>query len=121
MSFNQAAPSFPTVLNTSNCLVFGTTAATAMTVRQLGSGHVMNVVTSTGSSAFFVNSSGQTGFGTTNPAASVDVTGNVYASTAVTTTNIFANTLTLTGTGGKTTLYVKNNVFVSDTVTPSMP
>jgi hypothetical protein len=31
--------------------------------------------------------------------------------------NVFANTLTLTGTAGQTTLYVTNNVFVSDTVT----
>ena len=121
--------------------MFANTAATAMTVRQLGSGHVMNVVTSTGSSAFFVNSSGQTGFGTTNPAASVDVTGNVYASNAVTTTNVFATTVsgtnvigthygvlagsntvsgstqTLGGTAGVTTLNVTGNLYASNAVT----
>jgi hypothetical protein len=57
------------------------------------------------------------GIGTTNPTANLQVTGNIYASNAVTTTNIFANTLTLIGTAGQTTLTVTNNVFVSDTIT----
>jgi len=93
MSFNQGAPSFPTVLNTSNCFVFGNTASTALTVRQLGAGPLMNLVTSTNASAIFVNSSGRTGIGTTTPAASLDVTGNVYASNSVTTTNVYATKL----------------------------
>jgi hypothetical protein len=42
---------------------------------------------------------------------------NLVVSNAVTTTNVFANTLTLVGTAGQTTLYVNNNVFVSDTLT----
>ena len=93
MSFNQGAPSFPTVLNTSNCFVFGNTASTALTVKQLGAGPLMNLVTSTNASAIFVNSSGRTGIGTTTPAASLDVTGNVYASNSVTTTNVYATKL----------------------------
>ena len=57
------------------------------------------------------------GIGTTNVSSNLTVQGNLYASNAVTATNVFANTLTLTGTGGQTTLYIKNNVFVSDTIT----
>jgi hypothetical protein len=60
---------------------------------------------------------GGVGIGTGLVSSNLTVKGNIYASNAVTTTNLFANTLTLTGTSGQTTLYVKNNVFVSDTVT----
>ena len=52
--------------------------------------------------------------------SSLSLGNNLYAANAVTTTNLFANTLTLTGLGGQTTLYVRNNVFVSDTVTKSI-
>jgi hypothetical protein len=68
-------------------------------------------------SNIFLSTSNLVGIGTVTPTANLHVTGNIYASNAVTTTNLFANTLTLTGTSGQTTLYVKNNVFVSDTVT----
>jgi hypothetical protein len=57
--------------------------------------------------------------GVAGPTANVLYTGdgNLYVSNTITTTNVFANTLTLAGTAGQTTLYVKNNVFVSDTLT----
>jgi hypothetical protein len=103
--------------------------------------------------ALVTNGAGRVGFGTTAPTANLHVIGNVYASNAitttnvfatryygdggllsnistftqplanlvvsnsVTTTNVFANTMTLMGTGVQTTLYVRNNVFVSDTIT----
>jgi hypothetical protein len=44
-------------------------------------------------------------------------TGNIYASNAVTTTNVFAATETLTGTTGQTTLNVTGNVYVSNALT----
>ena len=69
-SFNQGVPTVPTLINSSNCIVLGNTSSgTALTVQQLGAGAVMNVATSTGSSALFVSSTGQVGVGTTNPLA----------------------------------------------------
>ena len=44
-------------------------------------------------------------------------TGNIYASNALTTTNVFAATETLTGTTGQTTLKVTGNVYVSNALT----
>ena len=44
-------------------------------------------------------------------------TGNIYASNAVTATNVFANTSTLTGTTGATTLNVTGNLYVSNALT----
>jgi len=71
MSFAQGVPSVNTLINSSNTQVFGNTSTgTALSVQQLGSGAVMNVATSTGTSALFVNSSGQVGVGTTNPTSS---------------------------------------------------
>ena len=67
-SFNQGVPTVPTLINSSNCIVLGNTSSgTALTVQQLGAGAVMNVATSTGSSALFVSSTGQVGIGVTNP------------------------------------------------------
>ena len=67
-SFNQGVPTVPTLINSSNCIVLGNTSSgTALTVQQLGAGAVMNVATSTGSSALFVSSTGQVGVGTTGP------------------------------------------------------
>ena len=67
-SFNQGVPAVPTLINSSNCIVLGnTTSGTALTVQQLGAGAVMNVATSTGSSALFVSSTGQVGVGTASP------------------------------------------------------
>ena len=68
MSFAQGTPSVNTLINSSNCIVLGnTTSGTALTVQQLGAGAVMNVATTTGSSALFVSSTGQVGVGTTGP------------------------------------------------------
>ena len=62
MSFAQGTPSVNTLINSSNCIVLGnTTSGTALTVQQLGAGSLMNVATSTGSSALFVSSTGQVG------------------------------------------------------------
>ena len=67
-SFNQGVPGPATLINSSNCIVYGnTTSGTALTVQQLGAGAVMNVATTTGSSALFVSSTGQVGVGTTGP------------------------------------------------------
>ena len=64
-SFNQGVPGPATLINSSNCIVLGNTSSgTALTVQQLGAGAVMNVATSTGSSALFVSSTGQVGVGT---------------------------------------------------------
>ena len=60
---------------------------------------------------------GRVGFGTSVPTANLHVIGNVYASNAVTTTNVFANTSTLTGTTGQTTLNVTGNVYASNALT----
>ena len=64
-SFNQGVPGPATLINSSSTLLYGnTTSGTALTVQQLGAGAVMNVATSTGSSALFVSSTGQVGVGT---------------------------------------------------------
>ena len=102
-SFNQGVPTVPTLINSSNCIVLGNTSSgTALTVQQLGAGAVMNVATSTGSSALFVSSTGQVGVGTTSPAYALDVyTGTMNAATVVATT--------LTGAGsGITALNMGN-------------
>ena len=83
-SFNQGVPTVPTLINSSNCIVLGNTSSgTALTVQQLGAGAVMNVATSTGSSALFVSSTGQVGVGTAGPNATLDVRGtsNILAQT----------------------------------------
>ena len=102
-SFNQGVPTVPTLINSSNCIVLGNTSSgTALTVQQLGAGAVMNVATSTGSSALFVSSTGQVGVGTASPATALDVfTGTMNAATVVATT--------LTGAGsGITSLNMGN-------------
>jgi len=68
MSFAQGVPSVNTLINSSNTQVFGNTSTgTALSVQQLGSGAVMNVATSTGTSALFVTSAGNVGVGVTTP------------------------------------------------------
>ena len=99
-SFNQGTPSVNTLINSSNCIVLGnTTSGTALTVQQLGAGAVMNVATSTGSSALFVSSTGQVGVGTGNPAGPLQVS-NVGGTTMLTVTNqtaFIANTAIAAG------------------------
>ena len=80
MSFAQGTPSVNTLINSSNCIVLGNTSSgTALTVQQLGAGAVMNVATSTGSSALFVSSTGQVGIGTGSPTSQL----HVYSLTGV--------------------------------------
>ena len=75
MSFNQLAPSVPTVLNTSNCFVFGNTASgNALSVQQLGAGNVFRFSNAAGlSNVMVMNNLGQVGIGTTNPGWPLDV------------------------------------------------
>ena len=49
--------------------------------------------------------------------ASASVTGNIYVSNALTTTNVLAATATLSGTTGQTTLNVTGNLYVSNALT----
>ena len=48
---------------------------------------------------------------------SLDVTGNIYASNSITTTNIFAASEVLTGITGRTTINVTGNIYASNAVT----
>jgi hypothetical protein len=48
---------------------------------------------------------------------SLNVTGNIYASNALVTTNIFANREILAGTPGQTTLNVTGNIYASNAIT----
>jgi hypothetical protein len=57
------------------------------------------------------------GVGTSAVGAKLTVAGNVYASNALTTTNVYAATEVLTGTPDVTTLAVSGNVFVSNALT----
>ena len=81
-SFNQGVPGPATLINSSNCIVLGnTTSGTALTVQQLGAGAVMNVATSTGSSALFVSSTGQVGVGTATVSAGLQYWGGASSTT----------------------------------------
>ena len=89
-SFNQGVPGPATLINSSNCIVLGnTTSGTALTVQQLGAGAVMNVATSTGSSALFVSSTGQVGVGTTSPANGFYGSGLIVNSGTINGSNAF--------------------------------
>ena len=57
---------------------------------------------------------GRVGISTEQPAANLHVTGNVYVSNALTTTNVLAATGTFTGTAGQTTSTITGNVYVSN-------
>jgi hypothetical protein len=57
------------------------------------------------------------GVGTSSVGAKLTVDGNVYASNALTTTNVYAATEVLTGTPDVTTLTVTGNVYVSNALT----
>ena len=76
-SFNQLAPSVPTILNTSNCFIFSNSSSgNALSVQQLGAGNVVSFSNASGGSNVFVmNNLGRVGLGTTNPAANFHVYG----------------------------------------------
>jgi hypothetical protein len=58
--------------------------------------------------ALVTSGSGLVGFGTTAPSANLHVIGNVYASNALTTTNVFANYAAITGTSGSNVFLFSN-------------
>ena len=66
----------------------------------LGSNVVLFSNVSGGSNVFVMNSGGQVGIGTVTPTSTLHVVGNVYASNAVTTTNVFATTVSGTSVIG---------------------
>ena len=73
-------------------------------------------LSSSQSNYYILNSS--VGIGTNSPGASLEVTGNVYASNAVTTGNVsVGNLLTVGGLTGYTSLNVTGNVYASNAVT----
>jgi hypothetical protein len=75
-TFNQLAPTVPTLINSSSVLVTGNAAsANALTVRQFGTGNVFSAQTTTGSTALFVGANGNVGIGTTNPQYPLDIAG----------------------------------------------
>jgi hypothetical protein len=82
MSFVPGIPATNTLLNVSNAFITAnSTAGTALTVQQLGSGALMNVATTSGSSAVFVNSSGQVGVVTNGPTYTLDVQNTMSSTT----------------------------------------
>jgi hypothetical protein len=90
MSFNQSAPTVPTVLNTSNCFVFGNTASgNALSVQQLGSGPVASFSNAAGQVVFSVSATG----GITAPGP-----GGVATNTAIGASALAANTTGSTNT-----------------------
>jgi len=83
----------------------------------LGSNVVIFSNVSGGSNVFVMDSIGRIGINTTTPTSTLHVAGNIFASNALTTTNVFAATEVLTGTTGQTTLNVTGNVTVSNALT----
>jgi len=67
MSFAQGNPSVPTLINSSNTLVYSNTSTTGFSVQQLGSGAVVQFSNSSGSVGLFVSSTSNVGINTTNP------------------------------------------------------
>jgi hypothetical protein len=109
MSFNQGAPTVPTLINSSAVLVTGNAvSANALTVRQFGTGNVFSAQTITGATALFVSSTSNVGIGTTNPSSRLHVQGgDIYASSNI------------NGNAGNTTWrlqpqYVNSNPFPSN-------
>jgi len=79
MSFTQGAPTQPLSIVASNVFLTASSAGgNAFTVRQLGVGNIASFQTSSGSSALFINPSGQIGIGTTSPTTTLTVTGGIY-------------------------------------------
>ena len=140
-SFNQGVPTVPTLINSSNCIVLGNTSSgTALTVQQLGAGAVMNVATSTGSSALFVSSTGQVGVGTASPLAlfhsNVNTTAGVpdaiignhviksYNVSLALAATSFSNICTITASSGNGVVYldvVQNETGAGSAISYTVP
>ena len=75
MSFNQSAPTVPTVINASNVFVYGNTSSgNALSVQQLGAGNVFRFSNAAGlSNVMVMNNLGQVGIGTPSPGWPLDV------------------------------------------------
>jgi hypothetical protein len=97
----------------------GIGTATAAAKLHVGTSLTQNVQVRVDASnvAIATSGGGLVGINTLTPSSNLHVLGNVYASNALTTTNVFANTSTLTGTTGATTLNVTGNLYVSNAVT----
>ena len=79
--------------------------------------HIFYTGTALNTEIMRITSGSTVGVGTTTPTAKFHVVGNIYASNALTTTNVFANTTTLTGISGQTTLNVTGNIYASNAIT----
>jgi hypothetical protein len=70
MSFNQSAPTVPTVINASSTLLYGNAVSSnALTVRQFGTGNVFSVSNAAGTVGLFVSATSNVGIGVTGPLA----------------------------------------------------
>jgi hypothetical protein len=85
MSFNQGAPTVPTLINSSAVLVTGNAvSANALSVRQFGGGNCLSVSNANGTVGLFVSSTSNVGIGTTNPSSRLHVQGgDIYASSNI--------------------------------------
>lgn len=100
----------------SNTILSGNLIAPTANIATLNVGYL------TVNSAVVYGTSTLNVYGTSNLSNTVlkgilNITGNVYVSNALTTTNVFAATETLTGTTGETTLNVTGNLYVSNALT----
>jgi hypothetical protein len=93
-------------------ILSGVTVGPSSTV--LGSNLAVFSGVSGGSNVLVFNSSAQLGLGTPNPTSTLHVIGNVFASNAISTINIFANTLTLSNTTSRIT--VTGNIYASNAI-----
>ena len=93
-------------------ILSGVTVGASSTV--LGSNIAVFSNISGGTNMLVFNSSAQLGLGTTNPTSTLHVVGNVFASNAISTVNILANTLTLSNTTSRIT--VTGNIYASNAI-----
>jgi hypothetical protein len=93
-------------------ILSGVTVGASSTV--LGSNLAVFSNISGGSNMLVFNSSAQLGLGTPNPTSTLHVVGNVFASNAISTVNILANTLTLSNTTSRIT--VTGNIYASNAI-----
>jgi hypothetical protein len=77
--------------------------------------HIFYTGTTLSTEVMRITSGSTVGVGTTTPTAKFHVVGNIYASNAVTTTNLFANTLTMSN--ATSTIDVTGNVYASNAIT----